>query len=80
MPPGEISIGAMVRWLDREAALVECFHEESNQCLIASACGLRRPLAEAQEAFYRVLDRFTLEDVTGGRRRRELKELLCPPA
>jgi len=71
----EINIGAVVRALKADTPVVECFG--SNQsCRIMPACGLRAPLQEAQEAFFAVLDRYSLEDVT--RSQRALAEILGP--
>lgn len=62
--PADISIGAVTRALTRNTAVVECFEPNNHNCKIQTACALRFPLAEAQEAFFAVLDRYTLADVT----------------
>lgn len=58
----QINIGAVVRALRGDTPVAECFAEGSN-CLILPACGLRGPLAAAQEAFFATLDGYTLLDV-----------------
>ena len=63
----EINIGKVVRAMKRGDPVVECFGADQS-CLILPACGLRNPLAEAQEAFFAALDRYTLADVTQSRR------------
>lgn len=68
-----ICVGDVVRAMKRNDPVVECFGPDKS-CLILPACGLREPLAEAQEAFFATLDRYTLADVT--RSRRALAELL----
>lgn len=52
----EIRIGDVVRAMKRDDPVVECFGKNTS-CLILPACGLREPLAQAQEAFFASLDR-----------------------
>ncbi|MCR8828036.1 Rrf2 family transcriptional regulator [Photobacterium sp. TY 1-4] len=73
-PAEQISIGAVVRAMKRDDAVVECFGT-NRSCLILPACGLRAPLAEAQEAFFATLDAYTLAEVT--RARGALQDLLA---
>lgn len=63
--PDQISLGQVVRRVEGEQVLVECFDPKTNTCAISPACGLKRVLAEAQRAFFSVLDRYTLADVGG---------------
>ncbi len=66
-PPEEIVVGAVIR--DSETHLpAECFDRETNRCVITGACRLRHVLAEATDAFYKVLDRYTLADIAGNNR------------
>jgi Rrf2 family nitric oxide-sensitive transcriptional repressor len=62
-PADQIVIGAVVRAMKRGEPVVECFGPNKS-CLILPVCGLRGPLAEAQEAFFATLDGYTLSDVT----------------
>jgi len=62
-PADEIAIGAVVRLFEETGAFVECFEAGANRCRAAPACGLRRALAGALEAFLAHLDRITLADV-----------------
>ncbi len=62
-PPAKIRIGQVVRTLEPELRMVECFDAATNTCPIAPRCGLRGPIAEALEAFLASLDRHTLADV-----------------
>jgi Rrf2 family transcriptional regulator, nitric oxide-sensitive transcriptional repressor len=66
-PSAEISVGAVVRCLKAEDPVVECFGPDQS-CRILPVCGLRRPLKDAQEAFFAALDPVTLEQVTKQRR------------
>lgn len=59
----EIRVGAVVRALEPDMRLVECFDRETNTCTIARSCGLIGPLRRATEAFFASLDEATLADV-----------------
>lgn len=61
--PGEISIGAVVRALESDLRLVECFDPATSTCPISPVCGLAGALQEAQTAFLAALDRVTLKQV-----------------
>lgn len=75
--PDQIRIGAVIR--DCETQLpAECFDRATNTCVITAACKLRHVLAEASDTFYKVLDRYTLADITGNRR--VLAKILMRPA
>ena len=61
-PPGEINLGALIRDIEDDMALVEC-HVSEGLCRIASGCRVRCVIAEAVQAFLAVLDRYTLADL-----------------
>lgn len=60
--PAAINIGEVVRKIEADLVLVECFGDD-NQCLIASRCRLKRVLNQALAAFLAVLDSYTLADL-----------------
>jgi Rrf2 family nitric oxide-sensitive transcriptional repressor len=60
--PRDIRIGDVVRSLDKDQALVDCFREGWNDCVLLPRCRLKGMLASAQHGFLRELDRFTLSD------------------
>ena len=60
----QASIGWLVRRLEGNREVIECGGE--NPCPLIPACRLRRALAEAKEAFYRELDRYTVSDLARG--------------
>ncbi len=62
-PADQISVGDVVRAMKRDDPVVECFGRNKS-CLILPVCGLRGPIAQAQEAFFATLDAYTLADVT----------------
>jgi len=68
-PAASISLGAVIRATESESALVECFDASTNRCVITPVCALRSVLTQAIEAFYAMLDRYTLADVTRNRLR-----------
>ncbi|QRN98370.1 Rrf2 family transcriptional regulator [Archangium violaceum] len=62
-PPAEISVGEVVRRMEPDFHVVECFDPATNKCPITPACGLIGVLNEATRAFLSTLDKYTLEDV-----------------
>jgi Rrf2 family transcriptional regulator, nitric oxide-sensitive transcriptional repressor len=59
-----VSVGALVRRLEGDREVVDC--TGVNPCPLLPACRLRRALAQAKEAFYTELDRYTIADLAGG--------------
>lgn len=64
--PEQIVIGTIVRELEASSYLVECFQPGQGECRIVPACRLAGIMAEAQQAFFKVLDGYTLADLTLG--------------
>lgn len=65
--PADINIGSVVRQMEQNLALVECFGA-NNQCVLTPTCVLRSTLQTALDEFMRVLDGKTLEDLLVPRR------------
>jgi Rrf2 family transcriptional regulator, nitric oxide-sensitive transcriptional repressor len=63
MAPKQIVIGEVVRRTEGGDLPAACFADDAAPCALDKACRLRGVLAEALEAFYRVLDRYTLADL-----------------
>lgn len=61
--PENINIGTVVRQMEDDFHLVECFDLEHNRCPIAPICGLRGVLGKALHAYLTVLDEYTLQDL-----------------
>ncbi|MBA9025141.1 RrF2 family transcriptional regulator [Peribacillus huizhouensis] len=61
--PEEINIGTLVRKTEEDFYLVECFNGEGNNCVISPVCSLKHMLNEALQAFFSVLDQYTLSDM-----------------
>jgi Rrf2 family nitric oxide-sensitive transcriptional repressor len=60
--PRKLSLGAVVRRLEADFALVECLGED-NHCVLTGGCGLEAALRLATETFLRELDRYTIADL-----------------
>ena len=60
--PSKLMLGAVVRRLETDFALVECFGD-SNQCVLTGGCELAAVLAQAMQAFLRELDRYSLAEI-----------------
>jgi Rrf2 family nitric oxide-sensitive transcriptional repressor len=58
----EITIGEVVRKTEPHFNLVECFNGKTNQCVITNACRIRGILHQGMEAFFNVLDQYTLAE------------------
>jgi Rrf2 family transcriptional regulator, nitric oxide-sensitive transcriptional repressor len=69
----DINVGQVLRAAEHWT-VVECFEPASNRCPIAGGCGLEPVLKEALEAYFAVLDRYSLDDIV--RRKALLVQLL----
>lgn len=63
--PRDINLGAVVRSIEPDFALVECF-ATGNQCVLTGQCRLAGVLGGALQAFMAHLDGFTLADLLPG--------------
>jgi Rrf2 family nitric oxide-sensitive transcriptional repressor len=60
--PDTVVIGAMVRRLEADQAVVECFRSDGCACTLVRDCRLRGMLRDARDSFYASLDGQTLAD------------------
>jgi Rrf2 family transcriptional regulator, nitric oxide-sensitive transcriptional repressor len=60
--PRDIRIGDVVRSLDKDQALVDCFRDGWTDCAFLPRCRLKAMLARARVGLLRELDRFTISD------------------
>lgn len=65
--PKAIGVGDVVRRAEGAALPAECFGDKAHRCRIVRQCALRDVLREAVDAFQRVLDACTLEDLVANR-------------
>ena len=66
-PAERISVGEVVRDAEGAALPAQCFAADGGNCLLGSVCRLKGAHDEALKAFYRVLDGYTLADITANR-------------
>lgn len=66
IPPQKITVGQVFRVFESGVPFAECFDRKRNSCPISQSCRLRGLLGVALDAFYRELDRVTLEDLVAG--------------
>ncbi|UTW56079.1 Rrf2 family transcriptional regulator [Kordiimonas sp. SCSIO 12610] len=71
--PKEITVGDVVRASENNLAVVECLGA-GGMCTITPACNMKPMFKEALEAFFQVLDRYTLSEILGPEQ--QLKALL----
>ena len=62
-PTHDIILGHVIRRMEQNTVLVECFPGGKEGCLITKECRLKSILFEAQNAFFVYLDQFTLADL-----------------
>ncbi|ARD48053.1 Rrf2 family transcriptional regulator [Sporosarcina sp. P33] len=74
--PDSINVGELVRKTEDDFHLVECFDPDKNMCILSSACRLRGVLYEALQAYFAVLDRYTIADFLHNKE--EIQSLLFP--
>lgn len=76
-PPAETRLGDVVRQVEDDMALVECFGGGST-CPLTAGCHLAAALARARDDFLASLDRHTLADLVPRARAREIIALAMP--
>ncbi|MFG6113555.1 Rrf2 family transcriptional regulator [Halobacillus sp. MO56] len=72
--PEEINVGDVVRKMEDDFILLECFDRGSDHCVITPACKLKHVLNDALEAFLQILDDYTLHDLLSNKSR--LRQLM----
>lgn len=77
-PADQISVGDVVRAMEPDLRLVECFGP-ANRCTITPSCHLKSLFGDARDAFMMVLDTATIADLVRGRERPLRRRLGLPP-
>ncbi len=67
-PAEQITLLETIRLTEDNFALSECFEDGPSNCPLLSACDLSAALSEALQAFFSVLDGYTIADLAGKRR------------
>jgi Rrf2 family nitric oxide-sensitive transcriptional repressor len=61
-PANEIVIGDVVRKMEPDFELLECFNEVTDHCVITRTCSLKHVLISARNNFLDQLDKYTVAD------------------
>lgn len=64
----KLKLGDLVRALEPNMDIVECFNKDTNTCRIANACQLKHYLFDAKQAFLASLNSHTLADAVKNKR------------
>lgn len=73
-PAEEINIGLVVRLLENDFVMLECFDKGQGHCVIEPGCTLKHAVNRALAAFFNVLNDYTLKDLIHNEE--ELRELM----
>lgn len=65
-PAHEIVIGDVVRKMEPDFDLLECFNVATDNCVITNCCTLKFVLVGARDDFLRTLDKYTVADAIKG--------------
>lgn len=68
--PAQISIGEVVRRLEPNFNLVECFDASNPSCTVLGVCNLKGLLHKATKEFLATLDKYTLADALSTERKK----------
>lgn len=69
-----IKLSEIVRITEDNFAMADCFEADGTDCPLLNHCGLNMALREALDAFFAVLDKFTIKDLIS--QRSNIEELL----
>ncbi len=61
--PRDIVVGDVVRKMEDDFHLVECYNSAKNKCILTDVCRLGPMMGEALNAYLDVLDKYTLADL-----------------
>lgn len=67
--PEDIRLSEIVRITEDNFEMAECFSEEGSDCPLIDSCELNSALREALSAFFSVLDKYTVKDLSVNRYR-----------
>ena len=73
---GDVTVGEVVRALEPQHALVECFDPKTTRCPVNGMCRLKGVLGEALQSYYATLNLYTLRDLVSGPTRKRMADLL----
>lgn len=67
--PDKVSVGEVVRIMEKDMSIVECFDPDNYDCRIAETCALKGIMREATDSFLGVLDEYSIKDLTKSKSR-----------
>lgn len=73
--PNDINIGTLVRDLEQDQSIVECFGQ-GNTCAITPSCQLKSIFHDALENFFKTLDKYSLADLIPANNQDKLRKIL----
>jgi Rrf2 family nitric oxide-sensitive transcriptional repressor len=77
-PAHEIVIGDVVRKVEPDFELLECFNTSTDHCVITNACALKSVLILARDDFLSTLDLYTVADAVKGMTKHTTEFKLIP--
>ena len=63
--PDKVRLGTVVRVMEPNFTLVECFDAQHDACVVSPVCRLKGILGDALQNFMKELDQYSLADVIG---------------
>jgi Rrf2 family iron-responsive transcriptional regulator len=64
-PAAQIMLGDVVRLVEENFEMAECFEAGGTDCPLINTCGLNKALTEALRSFFDSLNRYSIADLTG---------------
>lgn len=64
-PAEQMMLGDVVRTIEENFEMAECFEAGGTDCPLINTCGLSRALTEALASFFETLNRYSIADLTG---------------
>lgn len=61
-PAETVTLGEVVRWFERDQAMVECFRADGGACPLDVRCRLKKALGSAGERYFEELDKTSLAE------------------
>lgn len=78
-PPEQIVIGDVVRSMEENMNIVECFQPGTSTCILDPGCRLKSIMGEALHNFLETLDQYTLADLLKNHRLDAKSKVVLPP-
>ena len=66
-PAAKITLFDVVRVTEESFAMAECFENDATECPLVDSCGLNAALHKALDAFFEVLDGYSIDDLVKAR-------------